>query len=185
MGGQDLRLIFNDRIEDLLNVVETEHKLFYMLGDHNIDFLKGECHKPTSALLDILYSNNVFPLITKPTRVTKNSATLIDHILTNNIHSHVNNKQGILCSSISDHFAIFHIALHAKQNNANTLIDYHRDMRKSNVLRFNNEIAQTSWDDIYQCNDIQLAYSTFHKKIIKTLAFLLLNVKSMTIESPG
>ena len=44
------------------------------------------------------------PTINKPTRVTENTATSIDHIITN-----VNNtdfKTGILKSCISDHFAI-------------------------------------------------------------------------------
>lgn len=29
------------------------------------------------------YSNNILPLITKPTRITDDTATLIDHIYTN------------------------------------------------------------------------------------------------------
>ena len=55
-----------------------------MLGDLNIDLLKYEEHRLTSSFLDMLYSNNVFPLTTKPTGVTQTNATLIDHVLTNN-----------------------------------------------------------------------------------------------------
>ena len=77
--------IFNERITDILNVIDREKKIIYLIGDLNIDLFKCESHKPTSTALDILYSHNVFPLITKPTRVTENTATLIDHILTNNL----------------------------------------------------------------------------------------------------
>ena len=38
----------------------------------------------TIYLYQILYANNMFPLLVKPTRVTDKSATLIDHIMTNN-----------------------------------------------------------------------------------------------------
>ena len=59
---------------------------------------------------DVLYPYKVFPVITKPTRVPEISATLIDHILTNNFDINASHIQGILCSSVSDHYAIFHVA---------------------------------------------------------------------------
>ena len=54
-----------------MNVIEKEHKLFYIMSDLNIDFLKADDHKSTGALLDVLYSYNVLPSITKPTCVTE------------------------------------------------------------------------------------------------------------------
>ena len=47
--------------------------------------LKQDAPLPTSTFSDILYSYNMFPLIAKPKRVTKDTATLIDHILINNL----------------------------------------------------------------------------------------------------
>ena len=49
---------------DTMNKVNKENKLFYMLGDLIIDLLKYEEHRLTSSFVDILYSNNIFPLIT-------------------------------------------------------------------------------------------------------------------------
>ena len=68
------------------------------MGDLNIDLLKSDVHKSTSSLLDVKISYNVFPVITKPTRVTESTATLIDHILTNNFDIDASHYQGILCS---------------------------------------------------------------------------------------
>ena len=62
--------VFNERINDILNVIQKENKLIYVMGDLNIDLLKSDVHKSISSLLDVLYSYNVFPVITKPTRVT-------------------------------------------------------------------------------------------------------------------
>ena len=38
----------------------------YILGDINIDFLKCNGHSPTEDHLEMLYSNNFLPIITKP-----------------------------------------------------------------------------------------------------------------------
>ena len=63
--------IFDDRVSDIMNIVQRERKICYLLGDLNVDLLKYESHQSTAASLDTLYSYNVFPLITKPTRVTR------------------------------------------------------------------------------------------------------------------
>ena len=47
--------------------------------------LKQDAPVPIGTFTDIMYSYSVFPLITKPKRVTKDTATLIDHILINNV----------------------------------------------------------------------------------------------------
>ena len=51
--------VFNERISD---IVCKEHKTCYCIGDPNIDFFfKCDVHKPTSAILDTIYTYNVFP----------------------------------------------------------------------------------------------------------------------------
>ena len=62
--------MFNERLADILNSVQKENKLFYLLGDLNIDLFKHDVHRPNSKFLDTIYSYNVYPLVTKPTRVT-------------------------------------------------------------------------------------------------------------------
>ena len=105
--------VFDERMCDVLNIVQKERKICYFLGDLNIDLLKCENHKPMAIFLEDLY-RYVFPLITKPTRITNESATLIDHVLTNNVDVNSKHMQGTLCTSISDHNAIFHIARNAE-----------------------------------------------------------------------
>ena len=47
--------VFNERITDILHTVCKEHKIFYCIGDLNIDFFNYDVHKPTSAILDTIY----------------------------------------------------------------------------------------------------------------------------------
>ena len=89
-------------ITDILSVMNAERKTCYLLGDFNINLINVSNHIP--AFLEVMYSYAFTPLITKPTRVTSNTATLIDNIFTN---SSRNSFNGILLSDISDHFPIF------------------------------------------------------------------------------
>ena len=60
-----------------------ENKDCYLVGDYNIDILKDETNRSIGEFLDLIYSNHMIPTITKPTRITETSATIIDNILTN------------------------------------------------------------------------------------------------------
>ena len=72
---------FNDQFATLMENIKQEEKICYLMGDYNINLLKIESHGPTSVFNDIMYSNGFIPLITRPTRVTESTATLIDNIL--------------------------------------------------------------------------------------------------------
>ena len=61
----------------------------------------------------MLESDGVFQLITKPTRVTKNSASLIDHIFTSALCNSI--FPGIILNDTSDYF-ITYCAISLKSN---------------------------------------------------------------------
>ena len=151
--GNELESIFIEIDKDIFikhsNVIiavtyrmpDSSVEIFYLTGDLNIDFLKSDTHKSTSSSIGVFYSNNVFPLIRKPTRVTDKTATLIDHILANNFDVNDSHIQGILCNPISDHYAVFHIACNTMMNdslNDNEVIK--RNMSHRNIMRFINEL---------------------------------------------
>ena len=108
--------LFNDYIADILKAIKHENKLMYLLGDYNVDLLNVDKHSLTSEFLEHLYTYFCYPIINTPTRVSNNSATLIDNIFSNSI---INNKlfDGILYTDISDHFPIFIINLGGKLGN--------------------------------------------------------------------
>ena len=59
--------IFKERFEELLRYINQRKYDVYILGHFNIDFFKYTSHQPTEKYLDGLYSNNMTPVITKPT----------------------------------------------------------------------------------------------------------------------
>jgi hypothetical protein len=72
--------------------ISKENKSCYLMGDFNMNLLNYQSHNQTNEFLDIMYSNMFFPLITRPTRITSHTATLIDnifiYIFTNHIDHH-------------------------------------------------------------------------------------------------
>ena len=87
----------------------------------------------------MLLSNSCKLLIDKPTRITPSSATLIDHIISNNVSSET--ISGIGLCDISGHLAVFAIIPASyKCNKTNKRIIY--DMRNVNQDHFLNDLCQ-------------------------------------------
>lgn len=78
--GSDIQL-FTDHIEQLNTNMGV--KEVFICGDFNIDLLKAKWHRPTENVLNTLYSLAFYPKITRPTRITSHSSSLIDNIFTN------------------------------------------------------------------------------------------------------
>ena len=112
--------------------------------DHNLDFLKSNKHCSTN---DFIQNNLDFCLvltITRPTRITKNSATLIDNIIVSQ------NFRGAFVSSVlvrdtSDHLptaCVLGSLISAKKE---PLIVKCRDTRLKNVTALKRQLSKHNW----------------------------------------
>ena len=90
--------VFIDVMKEFLENVQSEIKGLYLVGDYNINLLNVDYHSLTADFNDTIYNNDLVPLITRPTRVTETSATLIDNIFTNKSISYGKSVYGILVS---------------------------------------------------------------------------------------
>ena len=150
---------FNKSMGELLSKTHTKNNLLYIMGDFNINLINVDKHIGTHDFLDIIYENTLFPAITKPTRVTFNSATLID-----NIFIPIENDetiQGILYTDISDHFPVFVID-HSNKCSSEPPVQYKRMFNDKNKSKFISQISSTNWAPVHQSNDAQEAYTIFH-----------------------
>jgi Reverse transcriptase (RNA-dependent DNA polymerase)/Endonuclease-reverse transcriptase len=95
---------FNLEMDSLLSEISTKGKDVIMLGDFNVDLLKINEHKGTDSFYNCLTAHHLLPVITRPTRITPNSATLIDNIFTNAWAKIIDSS--IIASDISDHLPI-------------------------------------------------------------------------------
>ena len=97
---------FKAYLKDLFVKAQKSNKPIYLLGDFNLNVLEYDSNTKVKGFLNLLFQNSFIPVINKPTRVTRNTATAIDHIITNSFISS-DFHTGIIKSDISDHFPIF------------------------------------------------------------------------------
>ena len=76
---------FFQYLENYLTQVVKENKELYICGDFNFDLLKIDSDYNTQHFFNILCSYGFLPHILQTTRVTENTATVIDNIFSNNI----------------------------------------------------------------------------------------------------
>ena len=77
----------------------------YIMGDFIINLLDYSTAPPVENVLNLMISRNYYPVITRPTRVTPISFTLIDYIFSNRVEEI--ESTGVITTNISDHYPIF------------------------------------------------------------------------------
>ena len=106
-----------------------------------------------------------YPLISKPTRITNSSATLIDNIFVNNFDECY--KCGILLTDLSDHLPVFQITSSLQRVNSTCDNTKYRLINKKAIDQLCQDLEIEDWNDIYNEIDPQLAYDNFYNKFFK------------------
>ena len=69
---------FIETLNNKLGEIDCNKNNFYLMGDINLNISESDCSSSSINYLSTLESNGVFQLITKQTRVTKNSASILN-----------------------------------------------------------------------------------------------------------
>ena len=94
---------FITELSKLVHTIKKSKNTGIIIGlDHNLDFLKSSTHGSTHQFLEEIMELGLLPSITRPTRITHSTATLIDNILIDQKFSE-NYKSSVLIDNISDH----------------------------------------------------------------------------------
>lgn len=156
---------FLTEFDQILSNVNKEKKELIIGSDQNFDYLKTSNHENTSKLLDINLNHFMLPTITKPTRITHSSATLIDNIyiskkLQNNF------KSAILITDISDHLpCLVLIKLNSSQFDNNETFTY-RKLNDKIFQNINTKLKEVDWSYLNSIDDLNRAYELFQENLI-------------------
>ena len=150
--------IFTSTIYDIMDIVNKEKKSCVIMGDINIDLLKYNLHNKTNEYVDNVISRGFLPLITKPTRVFPSSATLIDHIYSNNISAQV--SSGIIITDVADHFGTF-LIVKKKTTNLSGSQKQKRIFSESNLSSFRELLDESDFLPVMQKTCPNESYNTF------------------------
>ena len=96
--------VFEQFCKDIFSKNQNmKHMMF--AGGFNMNVLDYEYNRKVKSFFDLMYQHNLMPTINKPTRVGKNSAIAIDHIITDYVLT-CDFKTATLKTDLTDHFLI-------------------------------------------------------------------------------
>ena len=82
---------FRITINTISSTSLKEKKEIILGMDHNLDLLKSGTHKQTQLFFMDLLEKNIYPTITRLTRICQNTATLINNIfVSRDLHKYLN-----------------------------------------------------------------------------------------------
>jgi exonuclease III len=139
-------------LTDSIEKASSENKDMILMGDLNINYKIDEnLYNNHIFLLEQLFSMK--QLINEPTRVTTNTSTLIDIILTTCPSNHI--TSGVYKGTLSDHFIIF------TELNVEPNVKKHHEVRFRNYRKF--VLEQFLHDCCTLHDDFMMKYNNFNE----------------------
>ena len=130
--------------------------------DHNLDFLKAGKHDTTQSFVDLNLEVGLFPTITRPTRITHTSATLIDNIM---ISKDLYDAHciGILLSDLSDHLPCLLTISNTKKSKQEPMYRTICDTSDKALKCLNNDLKGINWN--IALDNVDELFNDFHSKV--------------------
>ena len=158
---------FKRFLKEILKKTKNNLKPFHTAGDFNLNILDHDKCSKVHNFLNLLYQNGMMPTISKPSRVTRETATAIDHILTNRFKN-VDFKTAIFETDISDHFLVCSITISSTEKlveNKHTYV-YKRVITDDTSERFNQALHESDSVEIETCDNPSECYILFLKRFL-------------------
>ena len=148
------------------NLERHSRKHIVAAGDFNVNLLRHDNDIHCQNLVETMAKYGFVQIAARPTRITDHSATLIDHVYTNDIHNTL--SCNVLTVDISDHLAtLTTVSLgnisHARPKftnnpNVNEATET-RTFNEANNAVFEQLIHQESWEEVFTLSDADSQYN--------------------------
>ena len=150
--------LFLKYLSELMKNPLFVNKQSFIMGDFNIDLLKHHDNSISHEFLEILLSASFLPLISKPTRVTNRSTTLIDNILCNILPTP---DSSVVLSDITDHFPIMsHFTLNQSVNRTCNRPSRRRPTHE-NIASLGVSLDSADWSSVYNTVNVDESFNNF------------------------
>ena len=150
------------------NLSKNKHHEIIIGMDHNIDLLKSLSHGLTNEFLEFNLSKNLLPTVTKPTRITHKTATLIDNIfISGKLQQSWDCK--LLIDDISDHLpCLLTLTNQNKSLRGKQKIEY-RTLDDHAKSKIKNALEEVNWETRLSTLDVNQSFDSFHDYLIETI----------------
>ena len=158
----------------------TQHELDKVIigTDHNMDLLKQELHQPTKDFLNLNLDCGLLPTVTKPTRITRSTATLIDNFIVGKNYYKFQNSQ-IWIDDISDHLPTVLTIPNVDTYKRIPTKVITRAINDQKILQIKEELNKQDWTELQTMN-LNEAYQTFQQTVQNALDKIA-PIKTVTI----
>ena len=136
--------------------------------DHNLDLLKCNTHSSTQVFLELNVSNNIYPCITKPTRVTYTITTLIDNIFCSE-KLHHSNCSYIIRDDMSDHYPCLIILPELSDTFNLKRTIYKHTMKERNLTDLKSKLSSYDWPSILSPETCDESFNIFHTILMNSI----------------
>ena len=160
-------LSFIDKYSSIIDTINSENKDIIIGTDQNLDFLKYDRHTNTGKFLNLNFESGILPTITKPTRITHSSATLIDNIYVKSKYVH-KSKSAILTTDISDHLPCLLFIESDHVTSKEPLEFQQRKLSDCALNSIKQELSNTDWTVIDEM-DVSDGYNFLVSTIVASL----------------
>ena len=155
--------VFIQEYTALLKKIKKLKRHKIILGiDHNLDFLKTHIHKPTNQFLEKNLELDLVPSISKPTRITRKTATLIDNVLiSQSLQTQM--RPYIIVEDISDHLPILVVLRDLNKSVRGSNLIKTRNLNTRNLEKICRDIRRYDWQKLLDKSNTSQSFATFHK----------------------
>ena len=126
-----------------------------------MDFLKSDKHDQTQEFLELNLDSDLKPTITRPTRITTKTATLIDNTF---ISQRLQHKY-----TSNDHMPSIIKLQDRKKSKKEPLRILTRELTNSKLNELNSKLTSTPWESTLQNLDTKETFNCFHKQLQDSL----------------
>ena len=122
----------------------------------------------TKYFLDQMFSSGLYPLITRPTRITGRSATIIDNMFCSELCR--NKVCGIVLSDATDHMPIFVLCDNSTNvvNHEDPTVKYENKLDEDSLHRLEHDLNNINWEIVMNKSNPNLAFSRFMQVLSNT-----------------
>ena len=150
-----------NHFKNILSKREITNKELVLVVDFNINVLDFNESKTVQNFVNLMFRHGLIPTVNKPARVTRNTATAIDHIITNSVIN-VEFKTGIIKTGISNHFPVFFIFKCAVDTTeAREKFIYKQNYSGNSIETFKQKLREVNWNEVNQFNNANESYTKF------------------------
>ena len=152
-------------VNKIFNILKSESRPVAICADHNLDLLKLDNHPKTQEFLEVITDSGFISSITKPTRITHHSATLIDNIFINRFLAD-DYQSLLLYEDISDHLPCVVCVKNFEHDRRQPETLTSRKIYQKAVNLIQDDLSKIDWEHDLLTLNCEDSFNLFHDQLL-------------------